>query len=66
MQYYMDNRTSRHDKVDGEVETRKFFLNCLCLLLGRLDDKRFESTVLERGIDISRVLVPQVPRSKIL
>lgn len=62
----MDNRTSRHDKVDGEVETRKFFLNCLCLLLGRLDDKRFESTVLERGIDISRVLVPQVPRSKIL
>ncbi|KAF7819009.1 armadillo/beta-catenin-like repeat protein [Senna tora] len=61
IQYYMDNHTcGLADKKDGEVETRKFFLNCLCLLLGRLDNKRFESTVLECGIDISRVLVPQL------
>lgn len=67
MQYYMDNHTSGNaDKTDGEVETRKFFLNCLCLVLGRLDSKRFESTVLECGMDISHILVPQVPRPKSL
>ena len=53
----MDNHA---DNKDGGLETRKFFLNCLCLLLGRLDSKRFESTVLEFGMNISRILVPQV------
>ncbi|XP_028774436.1 uncharacterized protein LOC114731438 isoform X1 [Neltuma alba] len=61
IQYYMDNHSSGlADKKDSEVETRRFFLNCLCLLLGRLDSKKFESIVLERGMDISRVLVPQL------
>ncbi|KAI4348718.1 hypothetical protein L6164_009405 [Bauhinia variegata] len=61
IQYYMDNHASGHaENKDGGVETRKFFLNCLCLLLGRLDSKRFESTVLECGMEISRILVPQL------
>ncbi|MED6184209.1 hypothetical protein PIB30_045241 [Stylosanthes scabra] len=57
IQYYMDNHA---DVKDGGLETRKFFLNCLCLLLGRLDSKRFESTVMEFGMNISRILVPQL------
>lgn len=61
MQYYTDNHTEGHtDSKDGGVETRKFFLNCLCLLLGRLDSKKFESMIEEYGMQISRVLLPQV------
>lgn len=64
LQYYMDNHAGGHaENKDGGLETRKFFVNCLCLLLGRLDSKRFESTVLEFGMNISRVLVPQVGTS---
>ncbi|XP_020211045.1 uncharacterized protein LOC109795896 isoform X1 [Cajanus cajan] len=62
IQYYMDNHTGSGytDNNDGGLETRKFFLNCLCLLLGRLDSKRFESTVSEFGMKISRILLPQL------
>ncbi|CAL0310061.1 unnamed protein product [Lupinus luteus] len=56
IEYYMDNHA---DSKDGG-ETRKFFVNCLCLLLGRLGSKRFESTMLEFGMNISRILVPQL------
>lgn len=63
----MDNHASGSaDNKDGGLETMKFFLNCLCLLLGRLDGKRFESTMSEIGMKISRILVPQVPLLKIL
>lgn len=62
----MDNHAGGYaDKKDGGLETRKFFLNCLCLLLGRLDSKRFESTVSEFGMNISRILVTQVLLPKI-
>ncbi|XP_061373685.1 uncharacterized protein LOC133316013 isoform X2 [Gastrolobium bilobum] len=61
IQYYMDNHSGEYaDKKDGGLETRKFFLNCLCLLLGRLDSKKFESVVSEFGMNISRILVPQL------
>ncbi|KAK7285567.1 hypothetical protein RJT34_20343 [Clitoria ternatea] len=61
IQYYMENHAGGYtDKNDGGSETRKFFLNCLCLLLGRLDRKRFESTVSEFGMNISRILVRQL------
>ncbi|KAM4091257.1 hypothetical protein ACJW30_09G123600 [Castanea mollissima] len=61
IQYYTDSHTGGHsDSKDGGVETRKFFINCLCLLLGRLDSKKFESTIVEYGIKISRELLPQL------
>ncbi|KAK7336580.1 hypothetical protein VNO77_17125 [Canavalia gladiata] len=61
IQYYMDNHASGYtDNNDAGLETRKFFLNCLCLLLGRLDNKRFEGIVSEFGMNISRILVPQL------
>ncbi|KAG6694135.1 uncharacterized protein LOC122276108 isoform X3 [Carya illinoinensis] len=61
IQYYTDNHTGGHtDDKDGGAETRKFFLNCLCLLLGRLDSKKFEATTVEYGMQISDVLLPQL------
>ncbi|KAK9986731.1 hypothetical protein SO802_031682 [Lithocarpus litseifolius] len=61
IQYYTDSHTGGHsDSKDGGVETRKFFINCLCLLLGRLDSKKFESTIVEYGMQISRELLPQL------
>lgn len=61
MQFYSNNQTQEHsENKDGGIETRKFFLNCLCLLLGRLDNKKFESIVSEYGTQITNVLLMQV------
>ncbi|KAL6210028.1 hypothetical protein ACLB2K_020966 [Fragaria x ananassa] len=51
---------SQTENKDGSSETIKFFLNCLCLLLGRFDSKKFESVVSEYGMRISQVLLPQL------
>lgn len=45
---------------DGTAETQKFFLNCLCLLLGRLSGKRFQTTIAEHGLRIAEILLSQV------
>ncbi|XP_057999878.1 uncharacterized protein LOC110663402 isoform X2 [Hevea brasiliensis] len=61
IQYYTDNHPEGHtENKDAGMETRKFFLNCLCLLLGRLDRKKFESTMSEYGMQISRILLSQL------
>ncbi|KAM1482947.1 hypothetical protein TB2_034461 [Malus domestica] len=61
IQFYTDNYSGGpSENKDSGAETRKFFLNCLCLLLGRLDSKKFESIVSEYGMRISQVLLPQL------
>ncbi|XP_021893322.1 uncharacterized protein LOC110811211 isoform X2 [Carica papaya] len=61
IQFYTENHAEENleNKTNG-IETRKFFLNCLCLLLGRLDGKRFESTTSEYGMQLVRVLLSQL------
>lgn len=67
MQYYTDSDTGGHtDNKDAGLETRKFFLNCLCLLVGRLDSKRFKGTAVEYGMQISHFLLPQVVILKLM
>ncbi|XP_048236035.1 uncharacterized protein LOC8278946 isoform X2 [Ricinus communis] len=61
IQYYTDSHAEGHiEDKDGAVETRKFFLSCLCLLLGRFDCKKFEITMSEYGMQISRILLSQL------
>uniref|UniRef100_A0A6J1DCN8 Uncharacterized protein LOC111019538 n=1 Tax=Momordica charantia TaxID=3673 RepID=A0A6J1DCN8_MOMCH len=59
IQYYSGLHTGEHIGNKDGRETTIFFLNCLCLLLGRLDSKRFESTISEYGTQISQVLLLQ-------
>ncbi|CAN0899283.1 hypothetical protein LINGRAHAP2_LOCUS20190 [Linum grandiflorum] len=62
LQYYMENQAEDHaENTSSGLETRKFFLHCLCLLLGRLDCKRFESLMSEHWVQISRILLLQLP-----
>ncbi|THG18705.1 hypothetical protein TEA_028328 [Camellia sinensis var. sinensis] len=61
MQFYADNYTEEHaENKESGVETIKFFLNCLSLLLGHLDGKQFENAMSEDGLRISRVLISQL------
>lgn len=61
LQFYSDNHVGGHsENKESAAETRKFFLNCLCLLLGRFDRNKFESVVSEYGIRISHVILPQL------
>ncbi|KAI8562184.1 hypothetical protein RHMOL_Rhmol03G0015000 [Rhododendron molle] len=61
MQFYAENHTEENtENKDSGIETIKFFLNCLSLLLGHLDGKRFENTLSEDGLRISRVLISQL------
>lgn len=59
-QYYSGHHTEETIGNKKARETMIFFLNCLCLLLGRLDSKKIESTVSEYGTQISQVLLLQV------
>lgn len=60
MQFYTDSKSEEYTKNDTGIATRKFFLNCLLLLLGRLDAKQIERTMTEYGMQISHALIPQV------
>lgn len=61
MQYYTDTHSEGSmESKDGGLETRKFFLNCICLLLGRIDSKKFESVVSDYGTRMSHILLSQV------
>ncbi|CAL5362804.1 unnamed protein product [Camellia sinensis] len=59
--FYADNYTEEHtENKESGVETIKFFLNCLSLLLGHFDGKQFENAMSEDGLRISRVLISQL------
>ncbi|GAV57287.1 hypothetical protein CFOL_v3_00825 [Cephalotus follicularis] len=61
LQYYTDSHAEGQiENKDGGVESRKFFLTCLCLLLGRFDSKKFEDMISEYGMQISRALLSQL------
>ncbi|KAG5242688.1 ARM repeat superfamily protein [Salix suchowensis] len=61
IQYYTDNHSEGHtENKDGGLETRKFFLRCLCLLLGRLHIKKFETALSDNGLQISQILLSQL------
>ncbi|PON49241.1 Coatomer beta subunit [Parasponia andersonii] len=61
LQFYTKNHAGGHsENKDSGIGTRKFFLSCLCLLLGRFDRKRLESMVAENGMRISHVILPQL------
>lgn len=67
MQYYTNNYDKGHaESKNGSIETRKFFLSCLCLLLGRFDGEKFEGIVSEYGKQISQVLLSQVSMHELL
>lgn len=61
IQFYTENCTEKRTE-NGDttgIETRKFFLNCLSLLLGRFDQQQFDRIMLEYGIEISNALLSQ-------
>ncbi|XP_010516375.1 PREDICTED: uncharacterized protein LOC104792046 isoform X2 [Camelina sativa] len=48
------------DTKIGGIETQKFFLNCLCLLLGCFEGKKFESILSEYGMKLVPCLLDQL------
>lgn len=61
MQYYSESYPQGcSDSKTGGIETQKFFLNCLCLLLGRFEGKKFECILSEYGMKLVPCLLHQV------
>ncbi|KAL0714674.1 hypothetical protein Bca4012_021653 [Brassica carinata] len=61
MQYYSESYPQGcSDTKTGGIETQKFFLNCLCLLLGRFEGKKFESILSEFGMKLVPCLLHQL------
>ncbi|KAH7854589.1 hypothetical protein Vadar_015669 [Vaccinium darrowii] len=61
IEFYAENQTEEYtENKESGIETIKFFLNCLSLLLVHFDDKRFENTLSKDGSRISRVLISQL------
>ncbi|KAL9252043.1 hypothetical protein AKJ16_DCAP05892 [Drosera capensis] len=61
IEFYSDAGTKEQTAdSSSSTETIKFFLNCLALLLGRLDSNRLASVMLEHELRISDVLLSQM------
>lgn len=58
--YSESNSQGRSDTKTGGIETQKFFLNCLCLLLGRFEGKKIESILSGYGMKLVPCLLYQV------
>ncbi|KAI3472180.1 hypothetical protein Pfo_029668 [Paulownia fortunei] len=61
IQFYADNQVEEPSmSKNSKSETVIFFLNCLLLLLGRLDNQQFGNAITEFGSQISQVLMSQL------
>lgn len=61
IQCYTDNHSEESIvERNGRPETVKFFLNCISLLLGRLDHKHFDIAVAEYGTRLANLLILQL------
>ncbi|KAF9617299.1 hypothetical protein IFM89_035243 [Coptis chinensis] len=61
IEFYMNEYSNQHSgAIDDGMETRKFFLISISLLLGRLDNKQFETAMSEHGLQVSRLLLTQL------
>ncbi|KAL0453083.1 UNVERIFIED_CONTAM: hypothetical protein Slati_1286400 [Sesamum latifolium] len=61
IQFYADNQSEEPNmSKDSKSDTINFFLNCLLLLLGRLDNQQFGNAITEFGSQISQVLMSQL------
>ncbi|MCL7036267.1 hypothetical protein MKW94_009830 [Papaver nudicaule] len=58
--YTMDYSDDLSGNKDGGMDTIKFFLSCISLILGRLDSKQFEIAMSEQGLQLSRNLLSQL------
>lgn len=58
--YTEDNAKDNLGNRDSCIETRKFFLNCLALLLGRLDNRRLENITSVYGLRMSNIIMSQM------
>ncbi|KAK6124641.1 hypothetical protein DH2020_041613 [Rehmannia glutinosa] len=61
IEFYADNQAEEPSMSrNSKSETINFFLNCLLLLLGRLDNQQFGNAITEFGSQISQVLMSQL------
>ncbi|XP_024012800.1 uncharacterized protein LOC18019860 isoform X2 [Eutrema salsugineum] len=60
LEQYLSGIKGCADSKTGGIETQKFFLNCLCLLLGRFEGKKFESILSEYGMKLVPCLLHQL------
>ncbi|KAG8371928.1 hypothetical protein BUALT_Bualt12G0013800 [Buddleja alternifolia] len=61
IQFYTDNQAEEPNmNKNSRAETINFFLNCLMLLLGRLNNEQFGSVITEFGSQISQVVMSQL------
>lgn len=61
IQFYAGDRVEEPSASgDSRTETMNFFLNCLLLMLGRLDNQQFGNAVEEFGSRITQVLMSQL------
>ncbi|CAH9105580.1 unnamed protein product [Cuscuta epithymum] len=61
IQFFAETRSKEPSgNKESGTDTLKFFINCLCLLLGRLVGTQFETAILEYGSQISQALISQL------
>ncbi|KAI3992440.1 hypothetical protein MKX01_022531 [Papaver californicum] len=58
--YTKDYSDDQSGNKDGGIDTIKFFLSCISLILGRLNSKQFEIAMSEQGLQLSRNLLSQL------